>query len=65
MERNRQAVCDLATKILGSGRLRMLGEGEFYWIVDTGVQTHLGWNLESVMNKLRSMTDPADPPQPP
>jgi hypothetical protein len=64
MEVSRQEVCDLATRILGPGKLRMLGEGEFYWIADNGVQTHLGWNLRVALQKLQSMTGgPAPLPQ--
>jgi hypothetical protein len=64
MEPHRQAVCDLATELLGPGKLRILDDGEFYWISDHGGRTHLGWNLAAAMGKLRSMRGPAEPPKP-
>jgi hypothetical protein len=57
MESSRQVVCDLATTILGPGLLRMLGEGEYYWIADSGTHTRLGWNLRVALHTLRSMCD--------
>jgi hypothetical protein len=62
MERYRQAVCDLATKLLGPGKLRMLDDGEFYWIADNRLRTHLGWNLQVAHDKLQSMADSDSPP---
>jgi hypothetical protein len=64
MQPDRQAACDLATKLLGLDKLRMLGRGEFFWIPDHGVHTHVSWNLATAMNKLRSMSESAGAPEP-
>jgi hypothetical protein len=60
----RQAVHDLAAQVLGPGKLRILDDGEFHWIADDGVRTHLGWNLTVAMEKLRSMVDESIRPPP-
>lgn len=62
MRAARQRVCDLATRILGPGKLRMMGEGEFFWIADDGRVTHLGWNLALAEETLRSLEHPGDLP---
>jgi hypothetical protein len=62
MRTARQRVYDLATGILGPGKLRMMGEGEFFWIADDGRLTHLGWNLALAEETLRSMERPGDLP---
>lgn len=59
MRPRRQEVCLLATQILGPGKLRMLGEGEYFWIAhNTGIPTHLGWNLALAKKKLVILADP-------
>jgi hypothetical protein len=62
MEATRRRVCELATKLLGPGRLRMQDEGEYYWIADAGGRTHLGWNLTVAEANLRAMSDATDSP---
>jgi hypothetical protein len=61
MEATRRRVCELATGLLGPGKLRMQDEGEYYWITDAGDRTHLGWDLPVAEANLRAMIGPEDP----
>jgi hypothetical protein len=61
MEATRLRVCEFATRLLGPGKLRMQGEGEYYWIADAGGETHLGWHLPVAAAKLRAMAGPEEP----